>query len=64
MRFTVGIDGRVSGCTVTRSSGYALLDTTTCRLIEKRFRYHPARDAQGQPVAETISLFYQWGLRR
>jgi protein TonB len=64
VRFTVGTDGRVGGCTVTRSSGHAELDTTTCRLIEKRFRYRPARDSQGRPVAETISLFYQWGLRR
>jgi protein TonB len=64
VRFTVGADGRVDGCTVTRSSGHAALDTTTCRLIEQRFRYHPARDSQGRPVPETISLFYQWGLRR
>jgi protein TonB len=64
VRFTVGADGRVGGCTVTRSSGHAALDTTTCRLIEERFRYRPARDSQGRPVPETISLFYQWGLRR
>lgn len=64
VRFTVGTDGRVGGCTVTRSSGHDALDTTTCRLIERRFRYHPARDSQGRPVPETIGLFYQWGLRR
>jgi len=64
VRFTVGTDGHVSGCTVTRSSGHAVLDTTTCKLIEKRFRYYPARDSEGRSVAETISLFYQWGLRR
>ncbi|WP_332810510.1 energy transducer TonB, partial [Sphingomonas sp.] len=64
VRFTVDTDGRAGGCTVTRSSGHAALDTTTCRLIEERFRYLPARDAEGRPVPETISLFYQWGLRR
>jgi protein TonB len=64
VRFTVDIDGRVGGCTVTRSSGHAALDTTTCRLIEQRFRYRPARDSQGRAVPETVSLFYQWGLRR
>jgi protein TonB len=44
VRFTVQTDGSVSGCTTTRSSGNAELDRTTCRLIERRFRYEPARD--------------------
>ncbi|MDB5698808.1 MAG: hypothetical protein JWN69_1612 [Alphaproteobacteria bacterium] len=64
VRFAVGTDGRASGCTVTRSSGHAELDTTTCTLIERRFRYLPARDPHGRPVPDTVSLFYTWGLRR
>jgi len=54
LRFVVAPDGRVRQCAVTRSSGNAELDATTCRLIERRFRYRPARDAEGRAVADTI----------
>ena len=60
VRFVVGTDGRVSGCRVTRSSGHAELDATTCRLIEQRFLYRPARDAAGRPVEETVSRTFDW----
>ncbi|WP_166041008.1 energy transducer TonB, partial [Sphingosinicella sp. YJ22] len=63
-RFTVGTDGRVSNCRVTRSSGNAALDQTTCRLIEQRFRWTPARDAQGRPVAEERGWQQTWWLER
>ncbi|MDP9415125.1 MAG: TonB family protein [Pseudomonadota bacterium] len=58
--FTVGTDGRAGGCRVTRSSGNADLDRTTCRLIEQRFRYKPATDAEGKPVPELITKTYEW----
>lgn len=60
VRFVVGVDGRVSGCSIRRSSGNAELDRTTCRLIERRFRYVPAKDAQGRPVPETVSRTFDW----
>ncbi len=60
VRYVVGTDGRVSGCRVTRSSGHPELDATTCRLIEQRFRYRPARDASGRPVPETVSRTFDW----
>ncbi|HEY0413036.1 MAG TPA: energy transducer TonB, partial [Allosphingosinicella sp.] len=63
LRFTVGTDGHVRGCAVTRSSGNAELDSTTCRLIERRFRYKPARDARGKAVAETIVGEHVWSFR-
>lgn len=62
VEYIVGTDGRVSGCTVTRSSGHAELDATTCRLIELRFRYRPARDRSGAPAAETVRKTYDWML--
>ena len=64
VRFIVGTDGRASRCVVTRSSGHPELDQTTCRLIEKRFRYRPARNAQGTPIAETVNKHYDWFIRR
>jgi protein TonB len=60
LRFVVAPTGRVSECSVTRSSGNRLLDDTTCRLIQRRLRYRPARDAYGRPVAETIRGEHVW----
>jgi protein TonB len=60
VRFTVGTDGKASGCRVTRSSANAELEATTCRLIERRFRYEPARDAAGRPVPEIVNRTFDW----
>ena len=60
LRFRVAPDGRVSDCAVTRSSGHRELDAVTCRLIMRRFRYRPARDARGRPVAEVIRGEHVW----
>ncbi|WP_109808525.1 energy transducer TonB [Sphingosinithalassobacter portus] len=54
--------GRVTACSVARSSGSALLDSTTCRLAVARFRYQPARDAQGQPVPTIAGYRQDWWL--
>jgi protein TonB len=62
--FTVGRDGRARACRVLRSSGSALLDTTTCALIERRYRYAPARDAAGNPVAEERGWQQRWWIER
>lgn len=62
LRFTVAPSGRVSDCDVTRSSGNAALDETTCRLIIRRFRYRPARDGTGRPIAATIIGEHEWGM--
>lgn len=53
-------DGRVSGCRVTGSSGDADLDATTCRLVVKRFRFLPARDAAGHAVAGEVQYTQDW----
>lgn len=58
--FTVGIDGRVSDCEVTRSSGSPALDAATCRLIVQRFRYEPSRDSHGRPYADTVDGVHEW----
>jgi protein TonB len=59
-RFTVGPDGRVRDCAVTRSSGSSELDETTCRLVTRRFRYRPATDARDHPVAEEVEGEHIW----
>jgi protein TonB len=60
--YTIGLDGRVTNCTVTASSGSRSLDTTTCRILERRFRYSPARDSSGNPVSQTKSQSVSWQL--
>ena len=58
--FTVGTDGRASECSIRQSSGHPVLDATTCRLIEQRFRFEPARDARGQAVARPYGWLQEW----
>jgi protein TonB len=47
---------------VLRSSGSAALDETTCRLVLKRFRFAPARDANGQPTPGEIDYDQEWSI--
>jgi periplasmic protein TonB len=62
VRFTIDPFGRPSGCRVVRTSGHALLDTATCRLIEERFRYEPARDTRGNTVEDVAGWQQRWWL--
>lgn len=57
-------DGRVTRCAVTSSSGSPELDAATCRLIEERFRYNPARTVDGDPVADVAGRTQRWWLGR
>lgn len=58
--FRVRTDGRVDSCRVVRSSGYDILDRATCRLVEQRFRFRPARDAQGRPIDYELRTNFTW----
>ncbi|MDB5692013.1 MAG: hypothetical protein JWO81_1076, partial [Alphaproteobacteria bacterium] len=60
VRYAVEIDGHVTGCRVIESSGNAELDETTCRLLQKRFRYKPATDNRGRPVRAFIEEDHTW----
>ena len=62
VRHRVETDGRVTNCTVARSSGNMLMDQATCRAIEKRFRYDPWRDISGRPVRSTVLRDQQWDI--
>lgn len=57
----IGADGRVTGCSVTGSSGNGALDSTACSLAQRRFRFTPAT-RNGQPVAATASRTIRWDL--
>ena len=60
--FRVNIDtnGRVTNCSITSSTGYSALDEATCRLIERRARFTPARNGDGLPVAGSYSSSVMW----
>lgn len=60
LTYRVNVDGRVSDCRVTRSSGLPALDARTCRLITERFRFRPSRDANGRPVPSYIIESHGW----
>ena len=64
LMFTVGTDGRVSRCTVTRSSGVPELDALTCRLIQQRFRFRPATDRYGRPISDVVEGEHEWTTSR
>jgi periplasmic protein TonB len=54
VRYRVEADGRATDCRPIRSSGSRLVDDITCRLIERRFRFRPSRDAAGRPTGSFI----------
>ena len=61
--FTVRTTGRADNCSVIRSSGFAVFDEATCRLIERRFRYRPAADDAGRPIDWAVRTDYTWAPR-
>ncbi|WP_239016983.1 energy transducer TonB [Sphingomonas ginkgonis] len=63
-RFTlqIGSNGRVTGCSVTGTSGSRSLDNTTCRIMQSRARFTPAVDSNGQPTGDSYSGSIRWVL--
>lgn len=55
-------DGGVSSCIVTTSSRASALDEETCRVMIAQARFHPARNAQGQPVEGSYRGRIDWKL--
>jgi protein TonB len=58
--FTVGPNGRVGRCAITRSSGVPELDALTCRLVQQRFVYRPSTDRYGHPIADEVEGEHEW----
>ena len=59
---TVGANGRVTGCLITRSSGSRYLDSATCGLMVRRARFAPARGPSGTPEEGTFADSLVWRL--
>ncbi len=60
--FALEIDakGRVTNCTITRSTGHRQLDDATCELLRERAGFTPARDSSGEAVAGTFRSTVNW----
>ena len=52
---TIGPDGRVTGCNLTRSTGNSALDSATCNILRRRAKFTPARDSNGNPTTDTYT---------
>lgn len=61
--FTVDETGKTRDCKAIKSSGWPLLDEQTCKFVES-FRYKPALDVDGKPVADAFKLGVAWKLPR
>lgn len=61
-RLQIAATGKVTGCTVTGSTGHEALDRATCTLIARRAKFEPARGKQGEPVASSYTSAVVWQL--
>ena len=59
-RLDVDATGKVTNCTVTSSSGSALLDNTACSLLKRRARFNAAEDASGNKIPAPYSSRFTW----
>ncbi|MFN3468396.1 MAG: energy transducer TonB [Novosphingobium sp.] len=59
-RVTIGTDGKVIDCEITRSSGSPDLDEATCSNIRRRARFTPATDGDGNPTTGSYSNSIRW----
>ena len=60
MQISVDETGSVTSCEILESSGSAALDTASCALVTQRFRYEPARNAQGKAVPGIVRRRINW----
>lgn len=62
VRLDISRRGRVTNCTIVRSSEHAALDAVTCAIATERFRFTPARNPAGQAVDGTYIQSISWRL--
>ncbi|MBX7541103.1 TonB family protein [Qipengyuania sphaerica] len=61
-KLDISATGKVIGCRLTKSTGHAELDQATCRLVQQRAKFEPARGPNGEPVAGSYSSAVSWVL--
>lgn len=60
VKLAIGADGRVTGCTVSASSGWPGLDAAACAKLTQRSRFEPATDNTGARVTGTFTTSVKW----
>jgi protein TonB len=62
--FTLDVDkdGRVTNCAIVSSSGSAVLDQATCRIMTARAQFVPAHDRKGRPTTDRVWARIKWVL--
>jgi hypothetical protein len=58
--FIVGKNGLVKLCVPSGLSQYPTLMTTTCTLIQQRFRFNPALNAKNKPIVSSKVIRITW----
>ncbi|MGV3511995.1 MAG: TonB family protein [Novosphingobium sp.] len=61
-RLSIGVDGRVTDCEITGSSGSQDLDAATCAKVSSRARFIPALGNDGMPAVGTYAGSVRWVL--
>ena len=56
----VQVDGRGTDCKVNRGFGDPEIDAATCRLVEQRVRFVPAKDENGRPYVAWYGYMQRW----
>ena len=59
-RVSIGTDGKVTDCQITRPSGSPDLDQATCDNVRRRARFAPATDGEGNPTTGSYSSTIRW----
>ena len=57
---TVSESGRVTDCSVMRTTGDAQVDQALCNLMIRQSRWAPARDRQGRPITVGVRYTATW----
>lgn len=53
-------EGAVMNCTVTSSSGSAILDNAACDAWKQKGKFFPASDAEGDPIDGSATVSHKW----
>jgi TonB family protein len=59
-KFRTGIDGNITYCEITESSGSDILDAVTCPILKARGHLTPARDLPGNPAPDLLTGSIVW----
>ncbi|MDB5737300.1 MAG: energy transducer TonB [Sphingomonas bacterium] len=60
LRLDIGANGQPTACSVVQSSGSDDLDRTACRVLMRKARFTPAKDAQGEATTATYTSSVLW----